>query len=170
MARKRKPNPRRVKARRSYTWKELADLLGVHERTAQGWKVEGLQMLDETTKPYLVMGDEVKRFLKERSQRRKHPLRLGEFFCATCRQARQSAPHALRVEYTGKRLGKHGAQALLRGICQTCQRPLLLFSSAAKVRQLRENVLLPPELKIVLNGYADTSVNTDMELGERDES
>lgn len=170
MARKRKPNPRRVKARRSYTWKELADLLGVHERTAQGWKAEGLQMLDETTKPYLVMGAEVKRFLKERSQRHKHALQPGEFYCVACHQARQSLPHALQVEYTGKRLGKHGAQALLRGICQTCQRPLLLFSSAAKVQHLRENGLLSPELKIVLNGYADTSVNTDMEIGGHDES
>jgi hypothetical protein len=54
-------------------------MLNTHIRTVQRWKREGLKILDEETRPFLVMGQDLQDFLKARSRSRKRPLQPGEF-------------------------------------------------------------------------------------------
>jgi len=129
MGRKKTFNPRLIRARRSYSFAQIADeVYGIHPRTVQRWRQEGLPVLDETSRPFLVMGAALQNFLRERQKRRKHPLKPGEFFCSTCRCARRSVPGALLTEITDKRLGRQHRQALIRGVCEVCGRRLLRFS------------------------------------------
>lgn len=167
--RKQKHDPRRVKARHSYSFAEVAELYGVHQRTVRQWRKEGLRVLDEASKPFLVMGADVRQFLIERSRRRKRPLQPGQFFCPRCRQARRSRPDAVTVEVTARRMGATARQAFIRGICDTCGQRLLLFSSDAKVHTWQAGGLLPTERQEVLTGSGDHSVITDIPRGEHSE-
>src|ERR1051325_3945166 len=97
--RKRSFNLRAFKSRRAYTFADIADLLKTHIRTVQRWHTEGLPVLDETT-PFLVMGNAIQSFLKERSKKGKTRLKPGEFYCPRCRAPRLSPPEKVMVEIT----------------------------------------------------------------------
>lgn len=166
MAAKRTFNPKLIRARRSHSFAEIAELYGIHPRTVQRWRKEGLPVLDEASRPFLVMGAALQDFLRERQRKRKHPLKPGEFFCSTCRCARRSAPEALLTEITAKRLGKRYRQALIRGVCEVCGRRLLRFSSDRQVREFQQRGLLLSEREKQLGGSTDGSVKTDIARGE----
>lgn len=142
---KRTYNHNLIKARRTYTFKELAEVFRLHTRTIQSWRKEGLKVLDMATKPFLILGEEIIRFLKEKRLKRKHPLKPEEFFCTTCRMPRHSQPDKFSIIITDKRMGKTARQAFIRGICEVCGRRLTLFSSDKKIQKMREGGLLPAE-------------------------
>jgi hypothetical protein len=166
MKKKRTLNPRLIKARHSYSFSEIAEVYGIRTYSVQRWRKEGLRVLDEASRPFLVMGAEIRRFLEERQRRRRHPLKPGEFFCPKCRCARRSVPGALLTEITEKRLGKRNRQAFIRGVCEVCGQRLLLFSSDKKVRELQHNGLCLSERQKQLEGSGDGSVRADTGRGE----
>ena len=168
MAKRRRYNPNRVRRRRCYTCAEIADIYRVHTRTVQGWRKDGLTVVADKSRPYLVLGAEVRRFLKEAARKRRHPLKLGEFFCPRCKQPRRSIENQIRVEFTGKRLGRY-QQAILKGLCEVCGCSLHLFSSDRKVKELREMGLTLTERETTLIGNADGSLNSDIRRGENRE-
>ncbi|MCX7661601.1 MAG: helix-turn-helix domain-containing protein [Candidatus Omnitrophica bacterium] len=161
---KRNHNPNIIKARRSYTFTEIAEILKIHPRTVQSWRKRGLKVIDEATKPYLVYGVELRQFL--RAKRQRHPLKIGEFYCPKCKKPRRSRSDSLSVEITNKMLGKISKQAFIRGICEVCSQRLILFSSDRKVQKLKEAGLLLQEHKKILFGIEDNSYNTDIKRGE----
>jgi hypothetical protein len=163
---KRNHNPNLIKARHSYTFTEITETLNIHPRTVQSWHKQGLKVIEEASKPYLVYGEELRQFLKTKRQKQSHPLKTGEFYCTKCKEPRKSLPNKLRVEFTGRNLGKRHKQALIRGICTTCNQPLLLFSSDRKVKELEGNGALLQEHKTVLYGNRESSINTDIERKE----
>ena len=167
---KRKFNPNLIRARHSYTFAEISEVYGIHRRTVQNWRKRGLKVIDETSKPYLVIGAEIRRFLKDNSQKRKHPLKPGEFFCPRCKNPRKSLQDRFKIEIRDKRLGKKYRQAIMQGVCEVCYCPLFLFSSDRKVQELKENGLILAEHKATLFGSGDSSLNTDIKRGENGES
>ena len=56
---------RKIKTKRSYTFKEIADLLGLHIRTIQSWHTDGMLTLEGSNNPYLVMGTDVQNYIKQ---------------------------------------------------------------------------------------------------------
>lgn len=167
---KRKYNPNLVKLRHSYTLAEIAEVYGVHKRTVQSWRKRGLKAIDETSKPYLVIGAEIRGFIKENSEKRKHPLKPREFFCPRCQNPRRSLENRLRVEITEKKLGKRYKLAIIKGICEVCRCKLFRFSSDRKIQELKEKGLILAEHKTTLIGSGGSSVNTDIKRGENRES
>ena len=153
--------------RHSYTFAEIAETLKIHPRTVQSWHKQGLNVIDEASKPYLVYGAELRQFLRAKRRKQRHPLKAGEFFCPKCKEPRKSLPDKLKIEFTGRNLGKRYKQALIRGICVTCSQPLLLFSSDRKVKELEESGTLLQEHKAVLLGSGDSSYNIDIARGEK---
>lgn len=107
----------RIRAKRSYSVKEASDTLGTHIRTVQGWIKEGLRVL-EGSRPYLIMGRELKSFLAEKSRKRKRTLAEGEFYCLRCKAVVRSGP--ITVQGLGKTLGDGRISVVLRGTCETC--------------------------------------------------
>ena len=63
---RRKLNPRLISLRREYSFKEIAQIFGLHIRTVQKWPKHGLKILDGTLSPILVLGSDLKEFLKEK--------------------------------------------------------------------------------------------------------
>ena len=159
---KRNHNSNLIKERHSYSFAEIAEILSVHTRTVQEWHKQGLKVLDETRKPYLVYGGDLKLFLKAKQQKQKHPLKTGQFYCPKCRTARESLPENITFEVTQKKLGKISKQAFIKGICEVCGKPLLLFSSDKKIEELKIKGVFSSERKTTLYGNRDSSCNTDI--------
>lgn len=166
---KRNRNPNLVRLRRSYTYAEIAEIYGVHIQTVQNWKKQGLKTLDETSIPHLIIGSEVRRFLKESKQKRKHPLKPGEFFCPKCRKPKKSLPGKISTEITNKRLGRY-KQVIIRGVCEVCGCRLFLFSSDRKCQNIAKIDIMKTEHVTTLIGSGDSSLNTGIKREENHET
>ena len=164
---KRTYNGKLFKAKRAYSFAEIAEKLGTHDRTVQRWRKEGLKILEDHAKPFLVMGQDLRDFLKARRRSRKKPLKMGEFYCPRCREPRKSRPDRLTAQATQRRLGKTYRQVLLRGVCELCGQPLLLFSSDRKAAEWTKNGLIFTEALGVINGSGISSVNVDILNGRK---
>lgn len=111
-------NIRKIKAKRSYTAEELAEVLNVHIQTVREWKRSGLNPLESNTSPHLFMGDTVKNFLKQKSQSRKTKLKVSEFYCLKCKGA--VTPETVAKVDRGITLGKGKRSIVLQGFCPVC--------------------------------------------------
>jgi DNA-binding XRE family transcriptional regulator len=119
---------RYIRQRRTYSVKELSDLLGVHRRTVHQWHSEGLAALEESH-PLLFQGQVARDFLKSRSGRRKKRLGPGEFFCMRCRQPRESSPENQSSKPTGRGIGHCKELVLLYGHCCVCGCRMVRFAT-----------------------------------------
>jgi hypothetical protein len=170
---KRNHNPNLIKEKHSYTFAEISEDLKVHPRTVQSWRKQGLKVLDETSRPYYVYGEDLKKFLIVKRQKQKHPLKTGEFFCIKCQSARKSRPEDYSFEITSKKLGKTSKQAFIRGICEVCGQPLRLFSSDKKIEELIKMgwhfpVILRGEGGEPIQGFPTISIlNPDLHTGHK---
>ena len=160
--RRRTFNAKIFRSRRAYSFIEIAEMLGIHPGTVQTWHKEGLKILTDGVKPYLVMGRDIHDFLKDRMRKRKKPLQLGQFFCPRCQQPRNSSARNLRIEVTNRMLGPCHRQAIIRGICEVCGVRVSLFSSERKAAQWHKNGQILSEQPTALNSSGDCSTNVDM--------
>lgn len=134
---------RLIKHRHSYTFEEITKLLNVHSRTIQTWKNEGLIVID-STKPFLVMGYDLKNFLQKKLEKRRNKLLPNEFYCTKCRKAATSQNNEVIIKLTGKTIGQNCYQDLIiTGICQNCGSKLNRFSHSGKINEIKNgfNVL-----------------------------
>jgi hypothetical protein len=164
---KRTYNPNLIKAKRSYTIMEIAEIYTIHKRTAQTWIKEGLSPLEGTRSPYLILGEEIKRFIKEKAKKHKHHLMPDEFFCPKCQKPRKSHKDKISYIITDKKLGKSSKQIFIKGVCQECNTSLTLFSSDKKLEQYK---VLLPQHKVVIISNKDNSLSTDIKREVNDES
>lgn len=93
----------------SYTIKEMVDCLNVSEKTCLRWIASGLPIVPGGKKPILMLGSEIKVFLKEKDSKKKIKLKRSEFYCLTCKAARS----AKRGSITRKKNQK-------TGVCRVC--------------------------------------------------
>ncbi len=106
-------NPMAVKAALAYDINEAARALGVTPATIRNWIKNGLQVMS-SRKPYLILGDAIRTYLREQRMNAKRPLGTEELFCLSCGDARK--PSKMAVTTT-----RIGAQtSLLKGICAVC--------------------------------------------------
>lgn len=155
-------NPKVFRSKRAYSFAEIAELLHTHIRTVQSWRSEGLKIVDDGIKPFLVMGQDIQDFLRDRAARRKKPLKPGEFFCPKCQAPRKSQPEDLRIERTKRMLGANHRQVIVKGICQNCGSRLCLFSSEQKIDQWLSCTRTPAEQSLQLESNRESSTNTDI--------
>ena len=111
--RRRRPDPRRLKKHRLYTYGEAALLLGVHKNTVRNWVEAGLPALTEE-KPHLLRGADLREHLERRRRQRKRRLGPGEMFCLSCKEPR--APDRELVEDISGPIGP----GQLRALCPCC--------------------------------------------------
>lgn len=159
---KRRLNPYLIKKNRAYTFAEVAEVYNKHIRSIQQWRKEGLQVIDESTKPYLVLGIEVRRFLTERNSKSRISLKESEFYCFKCRTAVSSQPNDIKFDFTGKKLGKSCTQVIIKGVCQNCNTSLRRFSTIDKITEISSGVLKLTQHPLVLIDNGAHSLNTDM--------
>lgn len=74
----------------SYTIKEIMACLNVSEKTCLRWIASGLPIVPGGKKPMLMLGSEIKDFLKKKDSKKKVKLKRNEFYCLTCKCARDA--------------------------------------------------------------------------------
>ena len=107
----------RVKANRSYSVEEAADIVGVTPQTIRHWIGRGLPAMTGT-RPALILGCALKDFLARNERQRKQPLGTGEFFCFRCKQPRRAA---LGMADYAPLSPTHGR---LNALCEVCETAL----------------------------------------------
>lgn len=100
-----KINPQKINKHRSYTIKELSCDLGVSQKTCLRWIAGGLPVLDESKKPVLIMGSEIKEYLRIKSSKKKCPLKRKQFYCMHCKGATYAKRGSARF-VDGKKLAR----------------------------------------------------------------
>ncbi len=122
-------NLRLIKERRTYTPQEIADLLNVERGSVYRWVDKGLKPIRSDTNPLLFYGDQLKAFLGEWRQKHKVKLQSGEFYCLKCHAAQYVDPENIRIEKTGKFVGKDNREQLQQvascGGCGTVMRKFI---------------------------------------------
>ena len=119
-------NPNLAKIHRSYLVGDVADLLDVHKNTVRAWVAEGLPVNDDI-RPMLILGRELREFLKKRNIKNKKPCKKNEMYCMKCRQPKIPAGNMVEFKPT------NGDKGCLIGICPTCETMMNRFSNLAKL-------------------------------------
>ncbi len=123
---KRNHNLKRIKAKRSYSFTEAAQTVGVHVRTIQAWHKQGLPVI-EGLSPFRVMGSDLKAFIAEMKANRRIALGKGQFYCFSCRKAVYGTD-VLPVSNMAT-IGKNKKSYTLKGKCSECGGIVNLFCS-----------------------------------------
>lgn len=148
---------RRAKTLRSYTVEELADLFDVHKGTVRSWIKAGLTPIDDG-RPLILLGADVRQFLKERRERGKRPCRPGELYCLPCREPRRPAGDMIEC------LPINATTGNLRGICPVCDRLMHRRASLDRVRAIAADLDVSfAEVEPTLEGTSSPPVNLDLE-------
>lgn len=107
------PNAKKIKAARSYTIPEVAEVLGCSTRTVRNWAGMGLRVLTDN-RPYLIIGDDLKTFLVEKTLSKKVKLGPNELFCLSCKAPRQ--PLGMMAD----EVRQSATVSRLVGLCEVC--------------------------------------------------
>lgn len=158
---------RLIKFCRLYSTAELAELLGVHQRTVQQWQKRGLNTLDPDSKPFFFRGSDAKAFLGDLRRKRKTTLKDGEFYCLVCRQPRMS----VASELISRPLGNPSSprhRLHIKGKCVRCGTGVnrIMSASGFEVSVLR---VMATKAEKRLSGGHGANVNTDISREQTDE-
>ena len=142
---KRHPNPRLAKIHRNYTVEEVAVVFGVHRNTVREWVKRGLPTND-SRRPMLILGADLRAFLSARRMKNKRPCQPGEMYCMRCRAPRAPAGNMADYEAGTETLGN------LVAICSTCDAMMYRRVSLAKLENVRGklDVTLPQALSHIM--------------------
>jgi len=121
-------NTKSIRQRRSYDLEEIAQLLHKDKRTCFRWIGEGLEVLDPDSKPLLVMGFELMRFLKEKQGKNKVSLKENEYYCCHCKKPAKAKTGSEEMKSTGKKIGKDDREQMMKtGLCEVCNTKINLL-------------------------------------------
>lgn len=106
-------NPMAVKKDYAYDIVEAARALNVTPATIRNWMKDGMEAMT-ASKPYLILGDAIREYLRTKYTAAKRPLKEGELFCPSCRTGRK--PVGMLVTLTAISVKTD----LLKGPCGHC--------------------------------------------------
>lgn len=130
-------NYRIIKIHRIYTTTEAAKLLKVHPRTVQNWiGKEGLKAIEPDAVPYLIRGEDLSNFIKNKMHNKKCKLQANQFYCLKCKCAKESKSNKVNVIHTGKKYGSGNEMLSLIGKCSKCGEPIRKYWSSKRLIEL----------------------------------
>jgi len=107
-------NPNKAKIHRSYTVEEAASLFSVHKNTVRAWVKAGLSVCDNQ-KPMLILGAELREFIRSKNSKNKQKCKLYEMYCMRCKLPRRPAENMVDYEAITEVTGR------LTGFCSCCE-------------------------------------------------
>ena len=116
-----------IQVKESYTPDDIVKLLKVNKKTISRWLDDGLE---KNTNPLLIMGLELRDFLRLKQQEKKIKLNNDEFFCMRCQKAVKGKDESVQIIKTGKTMGKNKLEQLNKiGVCEFCESRVNKFMS-----------------------------------------
>ncbi len=126
-------NPNRAKIHRNYTVEEVANLFSIHKNTVRTWIKNGLPVCDER-RPILILGAQLRAYLQEKRQSRKHKCRIDEMFCMRCRCPRRPAADMVDLAPVSASANR------LTGLCPDCGSLMNRFASDSSLERIKEKL------------------------------
>jgi len=139
---KRTHNPNKSKVHRSYTVEEVALRFGVHKRTVRNWIKKGLSVCDDK-RPLLILGSDLRQFLKQQRQEYKRTCKPCELYCFKCREPRLPDQNTLEfIEETS-------TKGRVIAACSVCNSRLNKYFSLKNITSIQRDlaVILPLQHK-----------------------
>lgn len=121
-------DPRKISKHRSYTLRELSDLVGMSEKTCFRWIEKGLTIVPGSQKPILILGSEVKDFIRKKNSGAKVKLERHEFYCFTCKLPRRAKRGSIGVSGNRK-----------IGLCSVCNGKI-----SKTIHLIKKDYKIPP--------------------------
>ena len=126
-------NPNLAKIHRNYTVEEVASLYGVHRNSVRAWIKAGLPLCD-TRRPALILGADLRDYLKAKRQARKRRCKDDELFCLRCRAPKRPAEGMVDfiplTETTGR----------ISGLCPECTGVMNRYCSVSGLDRIRQKL------------------------------
>jgi len=129
-SKKRKPDFRRIRPTKTYSLPEIAEALDRDIATVRRWVRDGLPTLDGQ-RPPLVLGSELKAWLKAKWSARKQPCQADELRCCTCGRPRRPSAGSFFIE------PKNAKTVWLNAKCCICGGPMKQIGSRAKLPEIQ---------------------------------
>lgn len=153
-------NTNRIRRQLSYSIQEIGELLDVHKNTVRGWLRDGLPKTDDR-KPYLIHGDDLRKFLNDRQKSRLRKCRVDEFYCLRCRTQRRSIGNLVDVR------PRNAKTVMLSGICEVCETALNKVQSRKRLPEIVAAFDIPERQQAELFGPSTPSLNCDLREARR---
>ncbi len=109
-----------IKSRKVYSVEDVSKLLHVCKETVRNWVVNGLALINPGERRYLILGDDLKAFLRKMKERRKRPTKNGPIQCFRCREGVMPDPDSIQIITSKKRIGRSDFQLTVKGKCSKC--------------------------------------------------
>jgi len=135
-------NPNKCKINRNYTVAEIAVLYDVHKSTVKTWLRRGLKRIDNQ-RPYIILGSDLKQFIKDRRGINKRSCELGEIYCMKCREPRTPEQGSTVFETETSRYGR------IKANCNVCDSAMNRYFRLTDLAVLQRHfaVILPLQQK-----------------------
>jgi excisionase family DNA binding protein len=154
--RKRRYNVRAMRATWPYTVQEIAELLGVHKNAVLRWLGDGLSA-DRSQRPFLIRGDELIRFLKQRQDGGRHKCRPEEFYCFRCRVPREACLGIVDIVI------ESATRLRLQALCAVCETTMNKVQNVSELPKIRNRFHVQQLAGEHLIERAGPSLNSDLE-------
>ncbi len=119
---------RLVKRHRPYRVDEVSRLLSVSKGTVRRWVKTGLPIVGPE-KPFLITGDDLIEFLKNRSKKGQK-LKVDECWCFSCQSPRKPAYGEVTIEVSNQKSG------MMHALCKNCTNLMFKRISQAQILEL----------------------------------
>ena len=130
-SKKRRPDFRRIRPSKTYKLPEIAEALDRDIATVRRWVRDGLPTLDRQ-RPLLVLGSELKVWLKAKWSARKQPCQADELRCFTCQKPRLPKLGSVRI------IPNNEKTVSIKAECDVCGTRMNQFGSRAKIAEIEE--------------------------------
>lgn len=127
---------RKIKKRKLYTIQEAAEAIYACTKTIRRMIKDGLPVLDSKSKPILIYGEDLLKKVKQMNEKNKIDVKDDQFHCFTCKKPVKSIQKYFRIIFTRRRWGKTNFQVKLVGVCPTCKRLIIKFTTENKINAL----------------------------------
>jgi hypothetical protein len=123
-----------------YTVSEVAGILSKSEKTIFNFINEGLKTIDDK-KPFLIRGFNLIDFLKNKNDKKRHPLKINEFYCLSCKEAR--AP-----EHKAITLIQNHTNLITQAVCPICHKTMNRPYSISNYPELKKIFTIEEKLRL----------------------
>lgn len=111
----------------SYRIDEIVEKFGINQKTCLRWIAEGLATVPGQKKPILILGSDLKLFIRQKNSKKKVTLKRHEFYCFRCKVPRR-----------GKRGTITKSGDTRRGNCSVCNGKM-----TRKIKPYRKDYPIP---------------------------